>query len=511
MPAAKKKKDAAPSENISREIISVPKFELIPPGWIVVRDNVRSFFSNGGMDELYNSIKAQGILQPLILNRITGVADEHVLISGERRLRAAIALNLEDVPCMIYDDLTPERILQIMLTENMLREDLTPIDEALGFRRALDLGITQNDLADKIGKSQSFVANRVRLIEDDTIREMIENDVITPGHAMKLLAYKQYPIWEEMIDAYLTNRLETINENGQGLPISRIDEELEHLFDCFDGTPYDPEDPDNNPLYADIDFDDFPECKSCEHSYGDMCLKPGCYADKEKAFEKPVTAVADQTAASRKFSSWEESDWLKASPDVALPSGMSSIGFCYRDDDMSIYSRPVRISECQASGCSHLNFENRICNDPVCFKQKYKDGMKKQKVASKRLRADIEGAMRATVHTMTEEELVSVVLKNIVNDFERQRSLRDSACKIVDMDERAVRSMKLPDQLRLVVLSWFLSEYGYLGPNDFLPGTERKFSAVAERKGLDTYRFNPDNLESTFTLPPSEESEEAEV
>lgn len=147
----------------------------------------RTRFEDAPLHELASSIRENGILQPLLVRRTERGFE---LVAGERRLRAARLLGLETVPVVIRDNVDDEHSLRLALLENIQREDLNPIDEAKGYKRLMDeFRMSQQDIADQLGKSRSGVANALRLLNlPEELRQRIEAGELSSGHARALLA-----------------------------------------------------------------------------------------------------------------------------------------------------------------------------------------------------------------------------------------------------------------------------------------------------------------------------------
>lgn len=146
----------------------------------------RKAFDEEKIKELAFSIKEHGVLQPVILRKTkTG----YELVAGERRWRAAKIAGIEKIPAIIKN-LTDAQVMQIALIENLQREDLNPVEEAMAYKTLMEeFGMTQEELAGRIGKSRSHIANTVRLLNlEDEIKEMINQGKITAGHARALLS-----------------------------------------------------------------------------------------------------------------------------------------------------------------------------------------------------------------------------------------------------------------------------------------------------------------------------------
>lgn len=144
----------------------------------------RRRFDQAALEELAASIRKQGLLQPLLV-RPKGEAYE--LVAGERRYRAAQLAGLKEAP-VIVRDLNDREALELALVENLQREDLNPVEEALGYQRLLDMGHSQAQIAEAVGKARSTVTNALRLLQlDDESREALAAGRISAGHARALL------------------------------------------------------------------------------------------------------------------------------------------------------------------------------------------------------------------------------------------------------------------------------------------------------------------------------------
>jgi ParB family transcriptional regulator, chromosome partitioning protein len=146
----------------------------------------RKNFSDEHLQELIASIREHGIIQPLIVRRIEGKCE---LIAGERRWRAATQLGLSEIP-VIFRQASDRDVLELALIENLQREDLNPIEEAQAYRRlAEDFSLRQEDIANRVGRSRTVVANSLRLLElPSQVQSYVAQGRITVGHAKVLLS-----------------------------------------------------------------------------------------------------------------------------------------------------------------------------------------------------------------------------------------------------------------------------------------------------------------------------------
>lgn len=172
------------------------------------REQPRKNFDEDALQELADSIKQYGIVEPLIVqDRKT----YYEIIAGERRWRAAKLAGLKEVP-VIVRNYTEQEIVEISLIENIQREDLNPIEEAQAYRRLLtEFHLKQDEVAERVSKSRTAVTNSMRLLKlCDEVQQMIIDDMITTGHARALIsiedAEQQYTIAQKVFDEKLSVR-----------------------------------------------------------------------------------------------------------------------------------------------------------------------------------------------------------------------------------------------------------------------------------------------------------------
>ncbi|OGB89498.1 hypothetical protein A2625_01100 [candidate division WOR-1 bacterium RIFCSPHIGHO2_01_FULL_53_15] len=197
---------------------------LIPPGSVFIGgrtivnvdiNNVmpnprqpRTRFPKEALHDLSESIKAQGVIEPILTRMRDG---KYELVAGERRLRAAKMAGISVIPAIVKD-FNDEQSLALSLIENLQREDLNPMDEAEGYARlTAEFGLTQEAVAKQVGKDRSTVANMIRLLSlPKQIKESLHKEEITVGHARPLLtvedADKQLHFWHEIVKGGLSVR-----------------------------------------------------------------------------------------------------------------------------------------------------------------------------------------------------------------------------------------------------------------------------------------------------------------
>lgn len=187
----------------SKDILKV-KLSLVEPN----PNQPRKQFDEDALLELSESIKQFGVLQPLVVVKRDKFYE---IIAGERRWRAAKLANIKEIP-VIVKDFTEEEIVEVALIENIQREDLNPIEEAIAYQRlTTEFDMKQDDIATKVSKSRSAITNSLRLLQlDDRVQKMVINQMISSGHARTLLALKdneqQYDIAVQVFDHKLSVR-----------------------------------------------------------------------------------------------------------------------------------------------------------------------------------------------------------------------------------------------------------------------------------------------------------------
>ncbi len=236
--------------------------------------NPRKHFDEQKMQELANSIKEKGVIEPLILRVVEG---KYKVVCGERRLKASQMAGLEAVP-IIVKALTDVQAMEFQIIENLQREDLNPIDEALGYKAMIEkCGYTQTELALKVGKKQGYIANRLRLLKlNKDIQEAISREILSPGHAMVILRLKDKNIQGDLFKEIVTRKWS----------VRKAENELRDLGRELKNVPF-----------------DRTECKTClfkgdnqeglvdkDTNLKGMCLNPGCFLKKAQAYISKKTA-----------------------------------------------------------------------------------------------------------------------------------------------------------------------------------------------------------------------------
>lgn len=163
--------------------------ELIAPN----KHQPRFVFDEAGLEELADSIREKGIIQPLIVSKVS--ANRYTLIAGERRLRASKIAGLKTVPVVVQNVGDEDAFLELALIENIQRTDLNPLEEAEAYKKLIDrFGYTQEQTAQKVGKKRSTITNSLRLLLlPDYIRDDVVSGLLSEGHARSLLRIVDNP------------------------------------------------------------------------------------------------------------------------------------------------------------------------------------------------------------------------------------------------------------------------------------------------------------------------------
>lgn len=230
-PAASKNNPTPKSEHAADAIMmNITKVE---PN----REQPRKKFDEDALLELAESIKQYGVLQPLLVQERE---DYYEIVAGERRWRAAKIAGIKEIP-VIIKKLTRQEIMEISLIENIQREDLNPIEEALAFKRLLtEFNLKQDEVAERVSKSRTAVTNAMRLLKlNEKVQQMVIDDMIQTGHARALLGIedleKQYMMAQKVFDEKLSVReteklVKKVQKEKEEVEKTKMDKQLEIVY-----------------------------------------------------------------------------------------------------------------------------------------------------------------------------------------------------------------------------------------------------------------------------------------
>lgn len=333
--------------------------------------------------------------------------DGYQLVAGERRFRTAKELGLEKVP-VVVQELDDRAVREIMLLENLQRENLAPLEEAEALQAILQDGVTQEELGRRLGKSQAWIANRLRLLQaPDELKDLLISREITPKHVLTLLPYVDYPVFKKDI---LPKLRETLAEKGR-ISVKALEKLVKNVITgygnenvlCLDDLPWE--------IMEYNDYLDLSDCKDCKHTvkcqnWADTwhmyCLNRRCWKDKvnlaKQAFEKQHSKKVEKLAAEG-----EAVDLSKLN---------------YSVDYHLLKYASFDTAECEnCEKCKPAldgDREDLVCLDVSCYEQKKKAWTREQKKAAreeeKRTYEELDSRLEQ-VQRLGERELRFVVKK----------------------------------------------------------------------------------------------------
>ena len=230
----KKNYEEKTEQNVNKESEKSIKITMIEPN----RDQPRKNFDEDTLQELADSIKQFGLIQPILVQDRT---DHYEIIAGERRWRAAKMAGLKEVPVIIRN-LSEQEIVEISLIENIQRENLNPIEEAQAFKRLLtEFNLKQDEVAERVSKSRTAVTNSMRLLKlCQEVQQMVIDEMISTGHARAILSIEdpeeQYMIAQKIFDEKLSVRdveklVKNLNKPKPEKQKQEIHKSLEYIYE----------------------------------------------------------------------------------------------------------------------------------------------------------------------------------------------------------------------------------------------------------------------------------------
>lgn len=221
------------TESSSEEPRKLALTQLVPG-----RNQPRKHFDGNALGELAVSIKNQGVIQPLLVRLLPGMPQRYEIVAGERRWRAARMAGLTEVP-VIITEYTDKEAMTVALVENLQREDLNPMEEAEALQALREAyRLSQEELAEQLGKSRSAVANALRLLQlAPAMKEALARGDISAGHARALLAVSNEKLREELHAAILRHHLSVREAESAADTCKRTGKLPDKLADTVENTP----------------------------------------------------------------------------------------------------------------------------------------------------------------------------------------------------------------------------------------------------------------------------------
>ncbi|KMN37321.1 nucleoid occlusion protein [Lysinibacillus capsici] len=224
-PIVKNEVEQAEAVHAAEEVIKLPIDQIVPN-----RFQPRTIFDDEKIEELSRTIHTHGVIQPIVVRKTSD--NQYEIIAGERRYRAMKKLQWTEVPAIVRN-LTDKETASIALIENLQREELTAIEEAVAYQKLLELHeLTQEALAQRLGKGQSTVANKLRLLRlPDEVQQAILKRKISERHARALIAIKDQPLQLEILQLAIENdwNVRQLEEQIQAILHPVVDEQEESI------------------------------------------------------------------------------------------------------------------------------------------------------------------------------------------------------------------------------------------------------------------------------------------
>ena len=238
---------------LGKEIEKTENFKMVPIEFIKPGPwQPRKSFEKSELESLSDSIKKQGIIQPIILKSNKHSKNQYLLIAGERRWRACQLAKIHEIPAVIRDDIDDEKVAELSLVENIQRSDLNPIEEAEGYQSLINnYKYTQEDISKAVGKSRSYIANLIRLLSlPDIAKEFLIQKKLTIGQIRPLIGQKDSDIYLDIImkknlnsrqveDLIRKKNLKYSKSNKKNINIIQLEKELSEITGLTVNVNYD--------------------------------------------------------------------------------------------------------------------------------------------------------------------------------------------------------------------------------------------------------------------------------
>lgn len=345
--------------------------------------NPRRHFDEAALDELANSIKEHGLLQPIVVRPKRGLdraeRNEYWIVAGERRWRACGKAGLKEIGCIVHWGLDDAAALKLALVENLQRVDLDPLEEAEGYRQLHQvLGLRQREIAEAVHRSQPAVANRMRLLElPDDVQERIRSGELTAAHGVALARWKDYPgICSKLAEIAVGGKY-TTHQLEESLPCTYELQQAGLITYVYTHTPMGAECP-KCPQYRNV-------------HYSDYCLKPECYRERQRqaqeaARQQSESAIAQAQESGEKVLLLKDLEYgtYEQLYGSSIPSG------CKPDCDRRMVALDGNA------------IRQTVCTDVKCLRRLRKSDIGKKVAEEKRQREQLLAVVRTKAANLTE-------------------------------------------------------------------------------------------------------------
>ncbi len=395
---------------------------------VLTGTNPRKHFDEERSKELIESIRKHGIMVPLIVREKKGALNQFELISGERRFKAAQALKLAAVPAIIKD-LNDEQVLETQLIENLQRNDLTPLEEASGFKALMDkCKCTQEDIAKKIGKTQGYIAARISLLDlRQDFQKLLDEDKLLPGHIKFMANFKGSNkildnLLKRMKDLWKHSEMITVRE-FETLCIDVTRRQTKQLYkSTYAG--------DDNPLF------DLKACEKCQwnktanigyEGIKKRCFNPECFNEKQSTIRR---AEAERIRAKVKSG--------KMVKEEDLPQDTQTFDHCKFDKKSC--------AKCARSVGMVKDYQGKkvkkeICLDKECYKRKEKEAHDAaQKAEQEAFKKQVAKCKERAAKGKTDRAFMILLVVEVLNNT--YGSAREAAMAAYGFKDEAFRGSK---------------------------------------------------------------------
>ncbi len=395
-------------------------------------NNPRKRFDEEELDKLTASVRQLGVLSPIL---VVADGEKYRIVAGERRYRAAKAAGFEEVPVLVRE-LTESEEFEVMLTENLQREDLDPIEEAQAYTEAVSRGWKQTELAERLGISQAQIANRIRLLKlPGEVQEDISREILSAGHGLALVKVAHVPGAVEEIKNTL------VEEN---ISVADALKEVDHHI-AIKGTPL------HKHTYSPPQFD-----------VNKICLKSKCkmrlYGKRKyETIDEPYCMDPDCWVKHQEAARAAEIE--KQAKDVLEEDEDTDASTVPRLRDLEVneyaYFNPhVKIEDC--AGCEHivgaLNYADelvKVCTDPECFRQKrnaaYEEILRKERAEQEAFEQKKE-AITASYGIESQEDVIFMIMQVIdLIDWHSCHDAAELVCKRLGINRNAIEDEELSE------------------------------------------------------------------